>query len=44
MRREFHVRFCERAAVEFLRATHPIFLEEHGQRTMRAMIVHLAYY
>ena len=22
MRREFHVRFCERAAVEFLRATH----------------------
>ena len=26
MRREFHVRFCERAAVEFLRATHLVIL------------------
>ena len=26
MRREFHVRFCERAAVGFLRATHRCFL------------------
>ena len=29
MRREFHVRFCERAAVGFLCATHPIVGFEH---------------
>jgi len=29
MRREPHVRFCERAAVRFHRATHPIVGFEH---------------
>ena len=29
MRREPHVRFCERAAVKFHRATHPIVGFEH---------------
>ena len=35
MRREPHVRFCERAAVRFLRATHPIVGCEHQHEAER---------
>jgi len=40
MRREFHVRFCERAAVGFLRATHRniyVRSERAGQRVMESI-------
>jgi RNA-directed DNA polymerase len=35
MRREFHVRFCERAAVGLLRATHLIVGFEHEKDARR---------
>ena len=40
MRREFHVRFCERAAVEFLRATHLnvyVRSQRSGERVMNTL-------